>query len=116
MGREELESLLAKVQSPFFPKTTQSTHPSSYDPENIAILGGGITGLTTAYFLAKELPSASITLYEASDRMGGWLQSKHVNVRNGKVVFEQGPRTLRPRTPAGLVTLGLVITPETTIS
>lgn len=116
MSREELESLLAKVESPFFPKTTQTTHPSNHDPKNIAILGGGITGLASAYYLSKELPSASITLYEASDRMGGWLQSKHVNVGNGKIVFEQGPRTLRPRTPAGLVTLGLVVIPESTVS
>jgi predicted NAD/FAD-binding protein len=112
---EELDSLLAKVESPF-PKKTRTIHSSIYDPENIAILGGGITGLASAYYLSKELPSASITLYEASDRMGGWLRSKHVNVGNGKIVFEQGPRTLRPRTPAGLVTLGLVATPETTLS
>jgi len=116
MSREEIESLLAKVQSPFIPKTAQTTDPPSYDPENIAILGGGITGLASAYFLAKGLPSTSITVYEASDRMGGWLQSKHVNVGNGKVVFEQGPRTIRPRTPAGLVTLRLVITSETITS
>jgi oxygen-dependent protoporphyrinogen oxidase len=113
MSRAELKSLLAKVGLPLFPKTTQTTHPSSHDPKNIAILGGGITGLASTYYLSKMLPSAGITLYEASDRMGGWLRSKHINVGNGKVVFEQGPRTLRPRTPAGLVTLTLVITPET---
>lgn len=113
MSREEIDSRYAKVPLPSLPKTAKTTHPSSHDPpQNIAILGGGITGLASAYYLSKELPSASITLYEASDRMGGWLQSKHVNVGNGKVVFEQGPRTLRPRTPAGLVTLELVISPE----
>jgi hypothetical protein len=35
-----------------------------------------------------------------------------MNIGNGKIVFEQGPRNIRPRTPAGLVTLELVITPE----
>jgi oxygen-dependent protoporphyrinogen oxidase len=99
------------------PTAPKSTHPPDHaPPQKIAILGGGITGLASAYYLSKELPSASITLYEASDRMGGWLQSKHVNVGNGKVVFEQGPRTLRPRTPAGLVTLELVIILESTQS
>ena len=113
MSREEIDSLFAKISLPSLPKTAETTHhPSPDPPQNIAILGGGITGLASAYYLSKELPSARITLYEASDRMGGWLQSKHVDVGNGKVVFEQGPRTLRPRTPAGLVTLKLVITRE----
>jgi oxygen-dependent protoporphyrinogen oxidase len=76
---------------------------------NIAVLGGGITGLSTAYYLSKELPTANITLYEAGDRLGGWLHSKHVDTGNGKVVFEQGPRSIRPHTPSGLVTLELVV-------
>lgn len=117
MSHEEIDSLFSEVPLPSLPKTVKATHPPSHDPpQNIAILGGGITGLASAYYLSKELPSASITLYEASDRMGGWLQSKHVDVGNGKVIFEQGPRTIRPRTPAGLVTLELVITLEPTLS
>ncbi|KXL45632.1 hypothetical protein M433DRAFT_154281 [Acidomyces richmondensis BFW] len=63
---------------------------------NIAILGGGITGLASAYFLTKELPRAKITIYEASDRLGGWVNSKRVPVKDGTVLFEAGPRTLRP--------------------
>lgn len=90
--------------------STQSQYRTS--PQNIAILGGGITGLSSAFYLSKSLPSANITLYEASDRLGGWLRSKHVDMGNGKIVFEQGPRTLRPHTPAALVTLELVIDPE----
>lgn len=63
---------------------------------DIAILGGGITGLASAYYLTKELPQAKITVYEASDRLGGWLSSKRVPVGDGSVLFEAGPRTLRP--------------------
>jgi oxygen-dependent protoporphyrinogen oxidase len=74
----------------------------------IAVLGGGITGLASAHYLAKELPYAKITVYEKSDRLGGWLQSKKVDVGNGNVLFEQGPRSLRPGTPSGLVTLEIV--------
>ena len=76
--------------------------------KNVAILGGGITGLTTAFYLSKFLPETRITLFEGSSRLGGWLHSKQVDVGNGKVVFEQGPRTLRPNVPNGLVTLKLV--------
>lgn len=64
--------------------------------QNIAILGGGITGLATAYNLAGEIPHAKITIYEAQDRLGGWIDSEHVEVDDGKVLFEWGPRTLRP--------------------
>jgi oxygen-dependent protoporphyrinogen oxidase len=74
----------------------------------IAVLGGGITGLSTAYYLTKELPNAKITIYEGSERVGGWLSSKYVDVGNGKILFEQGPRTLRPHGPAALVTLEMV--------
>jgi len=78
------------------------------DSTRIAVLGGGITGLASAHYLTRELPHAKVTLYEGSDRLGGWLRSKHIHVGNGTVVFEQGPRTLRPSTPAGFVMLDMV--------
>lgn len=103
-------------QSPTSSTPPETTNTPNYALENIAILGGGISGLASAHYLSKHLPNTNISLYEASDRMGGWLQSKHVNIGNGKIVFEQGPRNIRPRTPAGLVTLELVITPELSTS
>ncbi|KIL94510.1 protoporphyrinogen oxidase [Fusarium avenaceum] len=65
----------------------------------IAVLGGGLTGLTTAYYLAKKLPStAKITLYESSDRLGGWIKTDRVPVdvegKKGTVAFERGSRSL----------------------
>jgi len=76
----------------------------------IAILGGGITGLASAHYLTRLLPHAEVTIYEGGDRLGGWLRSKHVQVKGGNVVFEQGPRTLRPHSPTGMVTLEMVCT------
>ncbi|KAF2213746.1 hypothetical protein CERZMDRAFT_39157 [Cercospora zeae-maydis SCOH1-5] len=64
---------------------------------DVAILGGGITGLASAYFLTRQLPNANVTLYEAKDRVGGWLESKRVPVKDGNILFEAGPRTLRPQ-------------------
>ncbi|KAL7820410.1 Protoporphyrinogen oxidase [Trichoderma aethiopicum] len=66
---------------------------------NVAVLGGGLTGLTTAYYLAKWLPpTAKITLLEASDRLGGWIKTDRVPVKvggvEGVVSFERGPRSL----------------------
>ena len=87
--------------------STLKTAAVYHDPD-VAILGGGITGLASAFYLSETLPNAKITLYEGSARLGGWLHSTSVNVGNGTVVFEQGPRTLRPNTPNGMVTLDLV--------
>ncbi|KAL1639003.1 oxygen-dependent protoporphyrinogen oxidase [Diplodia intermedia] len=75
--------------------------------QNIAILGGGITGLASAHYLRKTLRNANITVYEASPRLGGWLQSQRVEVPGGSVLFEQGPRTIRQAT-SSLVTTHLV--------
>jgi len=74
----------------------------------IAVLGGGITGLATAHYFARENPNARITIYESSARLGGWLKSDSMDVDGESVLFESGPRTLRPGTPAGLVTLELI--------
>ncbi|CAK1367084.1 Protoporphyrinogen oxidase [Cercospora beticola] len=64
---------------------------------DVAILGGGITGLASAYFLTRQFPNAKVTLYEAKERVGGWLESKRVPVKDGNILFEAGPRTLRPQ-------------------
>ena len=61
------------------------------------MLGGGITGLATAYYLSQSLPNAKITIYEASARLGGWLSSKRVDIDDGTILFEAGPRTLRTK-------------------
>lgn len=74
----------------------------------VAVLGGGITGLASAYYLSTSLPKTKITLFEESSRLGGWLHSKTVDVGNGNIIFEQGPRSLRPDTTSALVTLDLV--------
>lgn len=78
------------------------------EAKNVAVLGGGITGLAAAYYLSKGLPNAKITLLESSNRLGGWIRSSRMNIGDGYVVFEQGPRTLRPTVPNGLITLELV--------
>ncbi|KAL9127839.1 MAG: hypothetical protein Q9217_003358 [Psora testacea] len=87
---------------------TSASKRSRPDIPDVAVLGGGITGLASAYYLSKSLPDTKIVLFEASSRLGGWLHSKSVDVGNGSVVFEQGPRTLRPTFPNGLITLDLV--------
>lgn len=60
----------------------------------IAILGGGISGLAAAWTAKKRYPEACLTLYEKTDRLGGWIETTKV----GPFLFERGPRTfLRSR-------------------
>lgn len=69
-------------------------------PQDIAVLGGGLTGLTTAHYLTKLLPSANITIYEKSGRLGGWIDTEKPQVKLpsgqvGHAVLERGGRMLR---------------------
>ncbi|KAG0331290.1 oxygen-dependent protoporphyrinogen oxidase [Podila humilis] len=79
---------------------------------HIAILGGGISGLSTAWYLAKNAPaSVSISLIESANRTGGWLRSDRIpDPRHPQesILLERGPRSLRPQGVAGLNTLELV--------
>jgi oxygen-dependent protoporphyrinogen oxidase len=54
-------------------------------PKRIAIAGGGISGLATAYQLACD--GVECTLFEASDRLGGIVET----VRSQGFVIECGP-------------------------
>jgi oxygen-dependent protoporphyrinogen oxidase len=83
---------------------------SAAHPERIAVLGGGIAGLASAFFASREFPNTKITVYEGGAETGGWIKSKRVQVPGGEVNFETGPRTLRNSTvTAHLVQeLGLV--------
>lgn len=71
-----------------------------------AILGAGISGLSAGYYLLKKgLPSPTV-IYEASNRIGGWIRTDRFN--EDGFVFEAGPRTIRPKGPAASNTLDLI--------
>lgn len=61
--------------------------------QKFGVLGGGISGLSTAYYLLQYQPSASVTLFE-KDRLGGVIQTS----RRGSSIYETGPRSLRVST------------------
>lgn len=44
------------------------THPSSARPLRVAVIGGGISGLSSAWLLSQ---TCDVTLYEAEERLGG---------------------------------------------
>jgi len=93
-------------------------------PTNLTVLGGGVSGLSLAYFLRQRLqqllvsPSSPlttlphITVVEAQPRLGGWVQSNPSSPLPSpspspsspssptphppRHVFERGPRGFRP--------------------
>ncbi len=62
----------------------RSVAERSYD---VIVVGGGISGLTTAYYLLKRLPSLSLLLVESSPKLGGTMQTRHVE----GFIIEEGP-------------------------
>lgn len=71
-------------------------------PRDIAILGGGLTGLTTAYYLTRFHPGAKITIYETAERLGGWLDTERIDVKtregeHATISFERGARAVAPQ-------------------
>lgn len=69
--------------------------------KKIVVVGGGITGLTAAYYFTqyaeKQALSYDISILEASDRLGGKINT----VRDKGFVIERGPDSfLERKTPA----------------
>lgn len=73
-----------------------------------AILGGGLGGLSTGYYLLKNnvISNNNLKLFllEATNSCGGWIKS----IRTKDYIFEQGPRTIRPKGVTGLNTLNMI--------
>ena len=61
--------------------------------KTVAVIGGGITGLTAAFYLKRK--GVPVTLYEASGRVGGVIQS----LRQDGYLAEFGPNTLLETSP-----------------
>src|SRR5699024_3336151 len=65
--------------------------------KNIIIIGGGITGLTAAYYLQKDIAERDlpfeVKLLEASNRLGGKINTKRMN----GFIIERGPDSFLAR-------------------
>lgn len=70
----------------------------------VTVLGGGIAGLSCAIYLATRNNIPKINLYEASNRLSGWINSENFN----GYYFEHSARTLRPKGITGNTTLELI--------
>ncbi|MCO6451954.1 MAG: protoporphyrinogen oxidase [Caldilineales bacterium] len=82
--------------------TKPSQYPISDTPSSIAIIGGGIAGLSTAYFLQRQAAESgqpvSVTLLEAEPRLGGKMLTEHID----GFTVEGGPDSFITQKPAAL--------------
>ncbi|MFT3894294.1 MAG: protoporphyrinogen oxidase [Anaerolineales bacterium] len=62
-------------------------------------MGGGIAGLSAAYYASKKIPDAQITLIEASDRWGGKITTDRASFDDGQFIIEGGPDTFLATKP-----------------
>jgi protoporphyrinogen/coproporphyrinogen III oxidase len=65
----------------------------------IVILGGGIAGLSAAYYATKKDATAQITLLESSDRWGGKITTDRAAFDDGTFIIEGGPDTFLATKP-----------------
>jgi oxygen-dependent protoporphyrinogen oxidase len=70
---------------------TVSGEPTNRKP--VAVIGGGITGLTAAFYLHKQ--GVPVTVYESTDRVGGAIRS----LREQGYLAEFGPNTILETSP-----------------
>ncbi len=75
-------------------------------PHRVVIVGGGVTGLVTAWGILRDRPEATVTVLEASDRLGGQVRAIDV----GGVAVDVGAEAIHLGAPAAadlVRTLGL---------
>lgn len=65
----------------------------------LTIIGGGIAGLSAAYYAAKKLPEAHITLIESDSRWGGKITTDRATFDDGQFIIEGGPDTFLATKP-----------------
>ena len=72
---------------------------ANHSPSSILIIGGGITGLSAAYYATKRNPDAHIILIESSNRWGGKIITDRVPFDDGQFIIEGGPDTFLATKP-----------------
>ena len=68
----------------------------------LTIVGGGIAGLSAAYYATKNLPNAQITLIESSGQWGGKISTDRITFDDGTFIIEGGPDTFLATKPWGV--------------
>src|SRR3954454_21703239 len=72
------------------------------DVKHVAVIGSGIAGLSTAYFLSRQ---HRVTLFEKADRLGGHTHTVRVDEPSGPVSLDLGFLVHNERTYPNLIRL-----------
>src|SRR5688500_8730253 len=76
----------------------------------IVVIGGGIAGLSAAYY-ASKYPDVQVTLLESDSRWGGKIMTDRVAFDENQFIIEGGPDSFLARKPWGVALcreLGLI--------
>lgn len=68
------------------------------DRKQFAVIGAGITGLAAAWRLVSRSPDAQVTIYEASDRVGGIIHT----IQRDEFLIEKGPDSFITNKPGAV--------------
>jgi protoporphyrinogen/coproporphyrinogen III oxidase len=68
----------------------------------IIVIGGGIAGLSAAYYAQKNIPNARITLIESASYWGGKITTDRITFDDGQFIIEGGPDTFLASKPWGV--------------
>ncbi len=63
------------------------------------VVGGGIAGLSAAYYLRQKDPGARLTVLDSDSRWGGKITTDRVDFGDGQFVIEGGPDTFLATKP-----------------
>jgi len=74
----------------------------NHPPFSIVIIGGGIAGLSAAYYAQKNTPEARMTLLETGNHWGGKITTDRVPFEDGDFIIEGGPDTFLATKPWGV--------------
>jgi len=69
---------------------------------HIVIIGGGIAGLSAAYYATRNTQYTDITLLESDSRWGGKITTDRVSFDDGQFIIEGGPDTFLAAKPWGV--------------
>lgn len=76
-----------------------NTHAPTADAPHVVIVGGGISGLSAAWYL-QQAGGVRVTLIEASDRWGGKIHTEHVHgYADTPFIVEGGPDSFITQKP-----------------
>ncbi len=75
-----------------------ASHQAGRNGKRVAVIGGGITGLSAAQRLISTDPTAQVVIFESTERFGGIIRTEH----SDGFLMELGPDSFITNKPGGI--------------